>query len=147
MLAVANYLKQKIRMNKKGFTLIELLTTMTIIAVLAGLALVSFQGARKTARDGRRKADLEQIRSALEMCYADTNSYPLTGQISSSISCGGKTYLSPTPTDPLPGRQYSYTSSDGVTYILCASLEIGSPVTGCGSCGSGVNCSHKVTNP
>ncbi|MBU3957078.1 hypothetical protein KKI19_02285, partial [Patescibacteria group bacterium] len=117
------------------------------IAVLAGLALVSFQGARKTARDGKRKADLEQIRSALEMCYSDANSYPLTGQISSSVTCGGKTYLIPTPVDPSTSANYYY-SSGGTTYTLCASLEIGggSVPSDCGSCGSSA-CNYKVTNP
>lgn len=136
-------------MNKKGFTLIELLVVMTIIAVLAGLALVSYQGARKTARDGNRKADLEQIRSALEMCYADTNEYPAS--IDASISCDTppKIYLDPTLTDPISGRQYAYTrGADKVSYTLCASLEIGggSVPSGCGSCGSSA-CNYKVTNP
>lgn len=61
--------------KKKGFTLIELLVAMTIVAVLMGLALVSFQGAKKTARDGKRKTDLEQLRSALEMYRADNGHY------------------------------------------------------------------------
>lgn len=133
--------------NGAGFTLIELLTTMTIIAVLAGLALVSFQGAKKTARDGRRKADLEQIRSALEMCYADTNVYPLTGQIDTSVSCGGKTYLSPISKDPVTNFNYYYTSS-GTIYTLCALLEGNAPNNCPGSdCGGGKTCNHKVTNP
>jgi len=62
--------------KKKGFTLIELLVAMTVASVLMGLALVSYQGARKSARDGKRKADLEQIRSALEMYRADKGEYP-----------------------------------------------------------------------
>lgn len=72
-------------MKEKGFTLIELLVVMTIIAILAGLALVSYQGARKTARDGKRKADMETIRSALEMYRADNGEYPPT----TSGACGG----------------------------------------------------------
>jgi len=106
--------------KSRGFTLIELLVAMTIIAVLSGLALVSYQGARKTARDGKRKVDLETIRSALEMCYADTNSYP--SSITGSVSCGDKTYLSPTPIDPSTKDDYDYSPGDS-TYSLCASLE------------------------
>lgn len=124
----------------KGFTLIELLIVMTIIAVLMGLALVSYQGARKTARDGKRKTDIETIRSALEICYADTNSYPLTGEINTSVSCGGKTYLTPTPKDPATSNNYYY-SSNGTTYTLCATLEASSPH----DCGDNGN--YMVTNP
>lgn len=123
-----------------GFTLIELLTVMTIIAVLAGLALVSFQGTRKTARDGKRKADLEQIRSALEMYRADnpTIGYPSgLGDLSGYITM---------PSDPLPGRSYSYNPVSASRYNLCAALEAGGgTVTDCGSCG--VACNYKVSNP
>jgi len=134
-------------MRKKniGFTLIELLVAMTIVAVLLGISLVSYQGARKSARDGKRKADLEQVRSALEMCRTDTGSYPAT--IYNDISCGtpAKTYLSGTPKDPLANRTYSYTSTAN-SYILCAALETSSEtVTGCGSCT--LECNYKVTNP
>jgi general secretion pathway protein G len=129
-----------------GFTLIELLVAMTIVAVLMGIALVSYQGAKKSARDGKRKADLEQIRSALEMCRTDTGSYPAA--IYNDISCGvpAKTYLSGTPKDPLTSENYFYSGSAN-SYILCAALEITSQtVSGCGSCGTRT-CNYKVTNP
>lgn len=134
--------------HKKGFTLIELLVAMTIVAVLSGLALVSYQGARKTARDGKRKADLEQIRSALEMCYSDDNSYPSVS-FGNPLTCpgSGNTYLDVVPNDPISDRQYFY-STNGISYTLCASLEMGggSVSSGCGSCGSSA-CNYKVTNP
>ena len=135
--------------KNKGFTLIELLTVMTIIAVLAGLALISLQGARKSARDGKRKADLEQVRSALEMCRADAGSYPAS--IYNDISCGSpaQTYLSGTPKDPVTQDSYYYSRPDANNYILCAYLETGGVSGSCGtaSCGSGRTCNHKATNP
>ncbi|MGB9585894.1 MAG: type II secretion system protein [Anaerolineales bacterium] len=141
-------MKDKSNQTKSGFTLIELLTTMTIIAVLAGLALVSLQGARKSARDGKRKADLEQIRSALEMCRSDTGSYPAgplySGQ---NISCGvpAQTYLQ-IPADPLPDRRYYYNRLSPTSYELCAALEVGgSTVCPANSCT--VNCNFRLTNP
>jgi len=131
-----------------GFTLIELLVAMTIVAVLMGIALVSYQGAKKSARDGKRKADLEQIRSALEMCRTDTGSYPDT--IYNDISCGtpAKTYLSGTPKDPSTGSNYYYLGSAN-SYTLCAYLETGGLEGSCGaaSCGVGKTCNYKVTNP
>lgn len=133
-------------MKEKGFTLIELLVAMTIIAVLAGMALVSYQGAKKTARDGKRKTDLEQIRSALEMCYADDSEYPNIS-FGSSLTCvGGNTSLDVVPNDPLPDRQYFYSHTTN-NYTLCAALEVGGgSVSGCGGCGS-ATCNYKVTNP
>lgn len=134
-------------MKKKinGFTLIELLVSMTIVAVLVGISLVSYQGARKAGRDGKRKADLEQIRSALEMCRADSGSYPI-GSLSSGsdIICNARTYLT-IPADTLTDRVYSYTGTAD-TYTLCAALEVGGGVvSGCGSCT--LDCNYKVINP
>lgn len=138
----------------RGFTLIELLVAMTIASILMGLALVSYQGARKSARDGRRKADLEQIRSVLEMCRTDTGSYPAS--IYSSVECGGQTYLSETPKDPKTEESYTYIpfpsgcnpTSEILkcnSYTLCAVLEVqGTSVTGCGDCSE---CNYKVTSP
>jgi len=121
-------------MRKKhqlGFTLIELLVVMTIIAILLGLSLVSFQGARKTARDGKRKVDLEEIRSALEMCRTDTGSYPIGVVFLSSgdgIVCDTINYLT-IPFGPSgTGDIYRYTPSGGSNYTVCAeNMEIGGP--------------------
>lgn len=140
-------------MNKKGFTLIEILVAMTIVAVLMGLALVSYQGARKSARDGKRKVDLEQVRSALEMCRADTGSYPVGPLYSGAdISCGTPAVIYITiPSDSLADRRYVYTRPTVNNYTLCAALEVsGSTVTGCGSCEMApavVPCNFKTTNP
>ncbi len=132
-------------MKNKGFTLIELLVVMTIIALLLGLSLVSYQGARKVARDGQRKADLEEIRSALEMCRTDTGSYPGSLSSGSPLTCGGETYLDEVPSDPLSGRQYAYSGSAD-SYSLYAALEIDTGDSYSGDCGD-ATCNYQVTNP
>ena len=60
-----------------GFTLIEILVVISIIGVLASLALVSFAGTQKQARDTQRKNDLKQYQTSLEN-FANNNSslYP-----------------------------------------------------------------------
>lgn len=140
-------------MNKKtkeskasGFTLIELLIVMTIIAILVSLALVSYQASRKSARDGKRKTDLESIRGALEMFRADNSAYPEgSGEANSALGPLLGDYLS-IPSDPITGYQYYYNGTTGA-YVLCASLEVGGgSVSGCGSCGSGA-CNYKASNP
>lgn len=137
---------------KKGFTLIELLVVISIIGILMGLLLVSFQGARTSARDGKRKADLEQIRSALETCRSDLGSYVLSaGPASTSLPSGGgidcSSYMSSVPADPLsPTYEYYYSGAPN-QYNICAYLEGGSGSAGCsGSCGSAA-CNYKVVNP
>lgn len=65
--------------QKSGFTLIELLVVIAIIALLATLAVISFTNAQKSARDGKRVADMKQLQTALETLFTQTGKY--------SISC------------------------------------------------------------
>jgi type II secretion system protein G len=133
-------------MNRNGFTLIEMLVTMTIIAILAGVSIFALQGARVSGRDAKRKADLETIRSALELHKADCGVYP--GSLGANIrgtlgSCTpmGNTYLEEVPKDPL-GALYCYHPLAGnSSYEMCATLE--DPPTSPESCSCGGN--YKVT--
>jgi len=116
--------------REKAFTFVELLVVVTIIAVLAGVAVVSFTNTSRRSRDTRRKLDIENIRSALELCRTETGSYPLS--IYDDIVCGGETYLSDTPKDPKydsPDDKYSYTRSSATSYSISCILESGESCT------------------
>lgn len=140
----------KINKTKKlnGFTLFELLVSISIIAVLTAVAIVSFGGLNRKTRDSRRMSDLEKIRLSLEAARQVGNTYPgdLTVLVGSSL-------LEKVPTDP-KGVGYSYAyavdvGSSGFSYKLCAYMEdLGSTTasTGCGSCGTS-GCNYKVINP
>src|SRR5689334_22004949 len=71
--------------KNSGFTLIELLVVISIIAILVGLSIFGLQGARESSRDAKRKADLEQIRSGIEIYRADCNTYPVGSGNASSV--------------------------------------------------------------
>ena len=149
---------------EKGFTLIELLVVISIIGVLIALSVFGLQGARQSSRDARRKADLEQIRSGLEIYKADCGAYPLSsgagafslpGSTTLTGACPGptvNTYISSVPVDPVPtNSSYGY-SSNGTTYILCTALEqapsSAMPNIGLcsGKCGNSA-CNYIVQNP
>ncbi len=63
--------------RKNGFTLIELLVVATIIVVLSAIGLVSFTNAGKSARNSKRKSDLETVRQALVLYKSDMGAYPI----------------------------------------------------------------------
>lgn len=146
--------------NIKAFTLIELLVVVSIMGILLALSIFGMQGARQASRDGRRKADLEQIRSGLEMYRSDCGVYPLalsgsslTGSGSSGSCSVDNVYIAKIPTDPLSTQTssipYAYSSTNGITYTLCSLLEQTPSyidTSGCGSCGSST-CKYKVVNP
>ena len=52
--------------NKKGFTLIELLVVIAIVGILSGVILVNLSGESDKASNARIKADMAQLRTAME---------------------------------------------------------------------------------
>ena len=132
-----------------GFTLFELLVSISIIAILTAVAVVSFGGLNKKTRDARRTSDLEKVRLALESARQIGNTYP-----SNLLSLTGPSgALDKVPVDPKGvGYTYAYSvGSSNTTYILCAYMEdvgstnVGSS-NGCASCGVS-SCNYKVINP
>lgn len=136
-------------MNRKGFTLIEILVVITIISILMSLLFVAYEGSRKAGRDAKRKADLEQIRGALEMYRSDKGYYPPgynppdmrypAGWATVLWGCGNNTYyndvadalissgyLPSLPGDPLYNGQlkdYYYWFKNNNQYELYSILE------------------------
>ena len=117
--------------NKEGFTLIEMIITMGVLAVLsaATISLIGMQPQR-TARDTRRKADLETFASAFEMYRNDCGAYP------SSLGSLPASYLANQPKDPKTGGAYNLTACPGGSTVntncgaglckvfsVCATLE------------------------
>ncbi len=79
--------------NKNGFSLIELLVAIAVIATIIGLALPNFLGARSRARDARRKGELHQLKTALQLYYNDYKAYPAAqnggaGKLNYIAGCG-----------------------------------------------------------
>ncbi len=104
----------------------------TIIGVLASAGVAIYSPATKKTRDGRRKADLEQIRSALEMYRADTGSYPASITLGGSLTYGGTTYIEKISHDPqCPDGDcktgfgdYDYSRIDETSYTIETTLEV-----------------------
>lgn len=62
--------------RQSGFTLIELLIVITLVFVLAGMALVQYQTSVLRAREAVLKENLFRLRDAIDQFYADKNKYP-----------------------------------------------------------------------
>ncbi|MBI2593520.1 prepilin-type N-terminal cleavage/methylation domain-containing protein [Candidatus Daviesbacteria bacterium] len=124
----------------RGFTLIELMITISIIAIISAIGLASYSQAQKLARDAKRKQDLRQVATALELYHQKNKRFPCTdGWVQSSDSppfwlverstgfCASftpvnldKNYINTMPHDPLKddgnpstGSNYGYGFRDG----------------------------------
>jgi prepilin-type N-terminal cleavage/methylation domain-containing protein len=78
---------------KNGFTMIELLVVVSIIGILAALALVSFTSSQKQARDAARKSDLKQYSTALEGFANKNNGLYPAYEVSAGTSASSDTGL------------------------------------------------------
>lgn len=125
----------------KGFTLVELMVVTLVIGILISLSLAASTGAKKSARDGKRKADLEQIRSALEMYKTDQGEYPENKDL--LVSGGYLTEIFPDPS----GYVYFYRKISANQYQLCAYLETGGKDNCGNNCSAPGNCNYETTNP
>ncbi|MBU1070817.1 type II secretion system GspH family protein [Patescibacteria group bacterium] len=112
-------------MKRTGFTFVELLVVITIIAILTGAAVASFGNTNIKSRNARRLADIETIRSALELCRTEAGSYPLSIYTPDNITCDSVVYLTSTPKDPKTNGNYSYTRSSATSYTISCTLEGG----------------------
>jgi general secretion pathway protein G len=141
--------------DSRGFTLIELLVVISIIGVLSTLAVFGLNSARSKSRDSKRVTDVKQIQTALELYYADFNSYPEeAGEPDGVIlgtenlaalcdtgfdvkGCVGATYMQTVPLAQTPvdgtvcttdNNSYRYFSDEAGDYVLtfCLGGRVGS---------------------
>lgn len=85
--------------NQCGFTLIELIVVVTIIGILAGVAISNVRYAQQKAREAALRHDLFEMRKAIDDYYADKQKYP--DSLQTLVS--GR-YLRAIPKDPITQR-------------------------------------------
>lgn len=91
----------------RGFTIVELLMVIVIIAVLATISIVAYNGVQHRARSSEASVALSQAKKKLSLYRVDNDGkYPTTGNLSAAgISDKDVSY------------QYT---SDGITYCITA---------------------------
>jgi prepilin-type N-terminal cleavage/methylation domain-containing protein len=111
--------------TKSGFTIVELLIVIVVIAILATISIVAYNGIQSRARDSARLNNAKDITGSLERYYVFNGNYPnptsLNGsweQSDTETAGNFMEYLtsygfpSGTPLDPTnsstSGHRYSY---------------------------------------
>jgi general secretion pathway protein G len=82
--------------GSKGFTLLELLVVMTIIGILAAIAVPALRDSPQRAREATLREDLFTLRSVIDQYHGDKGVFPADLQV--LVSEG---YLRKIPVDPM----------------------------------------------
>jgi general secretion pathway protein G len=84
------------RAGQSGFTLIELIIVMAIIAILASIAVPSYLGSIKAAKEASLKEDLHVMRNAIDSYTMDKGKAPQS--LDDLVQSG---YMRTIPADPM----------------------------------------------
>jgi type IV pilus assembly protein PilE len=118
-----------IKVNQKGFSLIELLLVVTIVGIVAALAVPSFQRGIRAAENGTTFATLRTIGSSQVAFYSRSNRFGRITEINTAqneifgVSTGNVVIrgrytfeMSPTsPTDEQLRNEFTITATRSVT--------------------------------
>jgi general secretion pathway protein G len=82
--------------KQSGFTLLELLVVMTIIGILAAIAVPALRDSPQRAREAALREDLFTMRSVIDQYHGDKGAYP--PDLQTLVTAG---YLRKIPVDPM----------------------------------------------
>lgn len=86
------------RRAQEGWTLIEMVVVISMIVLLAGIAMANYRNAVTRTREAVLKENLFQLRDAIDQYYADKGKYP--SGLEALVTDG---YLRAIPEDPFTG--------------------------------------------
>lgn len=112
-----------------GFTLIELMITVVIIAILAAIALPSYQNYIKSTNVKAAQTDLISLSLVFENYYQRNLSYPNQDYTSTAALLSAHPQWAPSKTDI-----FSFSSTkigSGTGYTLIATADTSSNLNGC----------------
>ena len=102
-----------------GFTLLELMIVVSIIGILATLAVPSYQSSVVKAKEAALRQDLSTLRDVLDQHKADQGKYPPS--LSALVGTG---YLRGIPKDPFTGATTTWQEiSDPVEGVWSISFQ------------------------
>jgi general secretion pathway protein G len=120
--------------HSRGFTLLELMIVITVIIILAAIALPQYQKTILATREAVLRDDLSKLRTLIDQFAADRQKLPQS--LDELVSAG---YMRELPKDPITGQaDWTVTTGDdpnsssgeqGVTDVHSSSSDVSSEGT------------------
>lgn len=75
--------------TKSGFTIVELLIVIVVIAILAAISIVAYNGIQNRATNNSRASTVAQYVKALKLYASENGSYPMVAAVgtATNIAC------------------------------------------------------------
>lgn len=102
--------------NTSGFTIVELLIVIVVIAVLAAISIVAYNGIQNRTAVSRSLSDLSSLNKIIQVYYATNGSYPTTANAWLNSNDNPTNYIPDVTSDfinSLPKPQYPGSSQGG----------------------------------
>lgn len=106
--------------SEQGFTLLELMIVMTIIGLLAAIAIPSYVNNVRRAKEAVLREDLHTMREAIDSYTVDKQKAPQA--LDDLVQAG---YLKTMPVDPITGRSDTWVTSQDDTLSTIDQTEPG----------------------
>ncbi|HEU5341783.1 type II secretion system protein [Edaphobacter sp.] len=106
--------------SEQGFTLLELMIVMTIIGILAAIAIPSYVQNVRRAKEAVLREDLHTMREAIDSYTVDKQKAPQS--LDDLVQAG---YLKTMPVDPITGRSDTWIPAEDDTLSTIDQTEPG----------------------
>ena len=108
------------RLSARGFTLMEMMIVLTIIAILASIAVPMYRQVIVRTREAVLKENLHSLRSVIDQYTADKKTAP---QVLDDLVLAG--YLREVPDDPIAENNTSWLPELGDTALVPDQIDTG----------------------
>ena len=125
-----------IKRPRAGFTIVELLIVIVVIAILAAITIVAFNGIQERARVSSVSSALSQANKKLAAFAVDGNGYPASLSAVDITSNGSVTYQYSVNNSANPAT-YCVTATNGTTSYKSSSASPAPTAGGCPGHGQG----------
>ena len=106
-----------------GFTIVELLIVIVVIAILATISVIAYNGIQDRANAAAIQSDLSAAAKKIQLVAADTGNYPVGGmQEATAGAYVGNVSVEPTPSPGFSATKTSYfenVSAGSANFAYC----------------------------